>query len=429
MRQLLVGARQVVTCRGPARARVGAEQAELEVLQDGAVLIDGGVIEAVGSADQLARDHPGVNEIRAEGVLFPGFVDAHTHGVFGAARTADHERRAMGVPYKDIAAQGGGILESVADVRARTEADLTARTAARLRALTAHGTTTVEVKSGYGLDLETELKQLRVIRTLRESSPQTLISTFLGAHEVPPEYRSRRADYLDFVVQQVLPEVAREELATYCDVFCEPGVFSVEESRHLLEAARSLGLRLRLHADEIDGSGGAELAAELEADSADHLAAISPAGVEALARSGTVAVLLPGTMLFLGKRVQAPARALIEAGVPVVLATDFNPGSSPTPSLPLMMALGVSQMGLRPAETVIAVTVNAAASLGLAGRIGQIAPGYRADLALFDIDDWREVPYWFGANLVRQVWCGGSPCLAPEAPVSCWITGSSVTSP
>ena len=380
--------------------------AECEVLQDAAVLMDGTRIGWVGAR----KDAPKADRVvEVSGVMFPGFIDCHTHGVFGSPRLDDHERRALGVDYKAIAAAGGGILQSVRDVRARSEAELEALTRARLRALLANGATTIEVKSGYGLELEAELKQLRVIRRLAAELPVTLVPTFLGAHEVPPEYRATRDAYVDLVCQEMIPVVAKERLATSCDVFCEPGVFSATESRQILTAAARHGLAVKLHADELDGSGGAELAAELGALSADHLAAISDAGIKALAASPTVAVLLPATMVFLGKRAQAPARKLIEAGAAVALASDYNPGTSPTMSLPLVMALGVSQLGMRHAEVVTAVTVNAAAALGLHDR-GQIAPGCVADLVVAAVDDWREVAYWMGRGVVSAVWTAGSAC-------------------
>jgi len=274
------------------------------------------------------------------------------------------------------------------------------------------------VKSGYGLDLESELKQLRVIRRLADAIPATLIPTFLGAHEVPPEYRSKRAEYVRLVCDEMIPTVAREGLARSCDVFCEPGVFTTAESRQILETARRAGLAVKLHADELDGSGGAELAVELGALSADHLAAVSEAGVRALASGQTVAVLLPATMTFLGKKAQAPARRLLDAGAPVALATDFNPGTSPTMSLPLVMTLGVSQLGMRHAEVVMAVTVNAAAALGVAAERGQIAPGFVADLVVAGVEDWREVAYWMGADVVSAVWTAGSACPPLSPPVS-----------
>ncbi len=311
--------------------------AEVEVLRDAAILIDGERIAWVGPRVDAPRARA---RVEVSGVVFPGFIDCHTHGVFGAPRLDDHERRALGIDYKAIAAAGGGILQSVRDVRGRTEAELEALTRGRLAALIARGSTTIEVKSGYGLELEAELKQLRVIKRLAAALPATLVPTFLGAHEVPPEYRGKRTEYVQLVCNEMIPVVAREKLARACDVFCEPGVFSVDESRQILTAARAHGLDVKLHADELEGSGGAELAAALGAVSADHLASISEPGIRALAASDTVAVLLPATMIFLGKREQAPARRLIDAGAAVALATDFNPGTSPTMSLPLVMALG-----------------------------------------------------------------------------------------
>jgi imidazolonepropionase len=396
--------------------------AELDVLTDAAVLIDGERIAALGRYADLrpgtGNVERGVEVKEVAGVLFPGFVDCHTHAVFGAPRLDDHERRALGMDYKTIAAAGGGILESVRDVRARSDAELTALTRARLGALLAHGATTIEVKSGYGLDCETELRQLRVIRALAGDHPAALVPTFLGAHEVPPEFRDRRGDYVRLVCEEMIPVVARERLAVACDVFCEPGVFSVAEARTVLDAARRHGLAVKLHADELDGSGGAELAVAVGALSADHLAGVSPAGIRALGASETVAVLLPATLVFLGGRRQAPARGLLDAGAALALATDLNPGSSPTLSLPLVMALAVSQLALRHAEVVHAVTVNAAAALGMASDRGQVAPGFRADLVVCDVADWREVAYWMGGNAVTAVWTGGSACPLPIGSVS-----------
>ena len=395
--------------------------AEVEVLRDAAILVDGDRIAWVGPRKEApagAQHAAAVQVIEVSGVIFPGFIDCHTHAVFGAPRLDDQERRALGVDYKAIAAAGGGILQSVRDVRARSEHELEALTRSRLAQLLAHGATTIEVKSGYGLELEAELKQLRVIRRLAGHFPATLVPTFLGAHEVPPEYRNNRSAYVQLVCDEMIPAVAREGLAQSCDVFCEPGVFTPAESRKILSAARKSGLAVKLHADELEGSGGAELAVELEAQSADHLASISDRGIAALAGSSTVAVLLPATMIFLGKKSQAPARRLIEAGAAVALATDYNPGTSPTMSLPLVMALGVSQLGLRHAETVTAVTINAAAALGPAADRGQIAAGCVADLVVAAVDDWREIAYWMGANVVSAVWTAGSACPPPTARIS-----------
>jgi len=391
--------------------------AELEVLRDAAVLIDGERITWVGPRRE-AGEQSAIDVVEVTGVLFPGFVDCHTHAVFGAPRLDDHQRRALGMDYRAIAAAGGGILESVRDLRARPEAELTELTRRRLRTLLSHGSTTIEVKSGYGLTLETELKQLRVVQDLGASEPVSLTATFLGAHEVPPEFRNRRAEYVRLLCDEMIPAVAQAGLADACDVFCEPGVFSVPEARAILTAAQRSGLGVKLHADELQGSGGAELAAELRALSADHLAGVSDAGIRALAASPTVAVLLPVTMIFLGSSRQAPARRLLDAGAALALASDFNPGSSPAIGLPVVMALAVSQLGLRHAEALNAVTVNAAAALGMAADRGQIAPGFRADLVLCDVADWREVAYWVGGNPVTAVWTGGSACRLLPGPIS-----------
>jgi imidazolonepropionase len=270
------------------------------------------------------------------------------------------------------------------------------------------------VKSGYGLTLDDELRTLRVVRRLAQALPMRVVATWLGAHEIPLEHRERgdagRREYIDLLVHEMLPAIAREGLARNADVFCEPGVFTVPESRHILSAARAHGLGIKLHADELASGGAAELAGELRALSADHLAAVSDAGIAALASAGTVATLLPGTMLFLGKRDQAPARRLVEAGVAVALATDFNPGTSPTTNFPLILTLGVSQLRLSVAEALVAGTVNGAGALGLAADVGQLAAGFSADLALWAVDDARELPYWYGAGRCRSSWTRGKPC-------------------
>jgi imidazolonepropionase len=283
----------------------------------------------------------------------------------------------------------------------------------RLRTLAAYGVTTVEVKSGYGLSLPDELKTLRVIHRLAARLPMRIVPTFLGAHEIPLEYResaARRREYVELVIREMIPAVSGERLAVFADVFCETGVYTVDESREILTAARAAGLGLKLHADELTSCGGAELAAEIGATSADHLAAVSTEGIASLAGVGTVATLLPGTMSFLGMMKQAPARALIDAGVPVALATDFNPGTSPTPNFPLVMSLGLSQLRMSAHEVFIAATVNGAAALGEAKRVGQIAPGFSADLALWDAEDFREIPYWYGDRRCRASWSRGKAC-------------------
>jgi imidazolonepropionase len=411
---LFVNASQVVTCAGEPGARRGAAMGRVNVLTDAAVLIRGDRIVEVGPGRVLRGANPRASRVDCGGgVLMPALVDSHTHAVFGAPRFAEHELRAAGVDYMEIARRGGGIHASVRDVRERSEKALFDLAQARVRELASYGVGTIEVKSGYGLTLEDEVKLLTVIRRLAKLLPLRLVPTFLGAHEIPLEHRetaTRRRDYVDLVIHQMIPRVAADELARFADVFCETGVYTVAESREILGAARQAGLKLKLHADELTSSGGAELAAEMGATSADHLAAISDAGIRALARSGTVATVLPATMLFLGKPSQAPARRLIEAGVPLALATDFNPGTSPTVSLPLVMTLAVSQLRLNSAEAVIAATVNGAAALGLATEVGQIAPGFSADFALFGIRDYRELPYWLGARVCRGLWTRGKAC-------------------
>jgi imidazolonepropionase len=388
--------------------------ADAAVREKVAVLVHSETIVDVGPEATLRGAHPLATLVDCDGgVLAPGFVDSHTHAVFGRARYEEQELRATGVPYMEIARRGGGIHASVRDLRARGEDELFSLAEPRLAALAASGVTTVEVKSGYGLSLDDELKMLRVVRRLAETLPMRVVPTWLGAHEIPLEYRDRtdgRREYVERLVHEMLPTVAAEHLARFADVFCEPGVFTVDESRHILTAARDAGLGLKLHADELSAGGGAELAAALGATSADHLAAISDAGIAALAGSGTVATLLPATLLFLGKRDHAPARRLIEAGVPIALASDFNPGTSPTTNFPLVLTLGVSQLHLGVAEVMVAATVNGAAALGLAADVGQIAAGFSADLALWAIEDVRELPYWLGTGRCRASWTRGKPC-------------------
>ncbi|HZE08943.1 MAG TPA: imidazolonepropionase, partial [Gemmatimonadaceae bacterium] len=353
------------------------------------------------------------------GVLTPGLVDSHTHAVFGKPRFEEQELRAAGHDYMEIAVRGGGIHASVLDFRSRSEDELYGLALLRLRALASYGTTTVEIKSGYGLSVEDELKALRVIARLAAATPMRIVATWLGAHEIPHEYRSsgtQRTEFLRLLIEELLPKVKDQGVARFADVFCEPGVFTVDETRSILDASRRAGLGLKLHADELEPYGGAELAASLGAASADHLAAISDEGIRAIAKSTTVAALLPGTMLFLGKPRQAPARRLIDAGAAVALATDFNPGTSPTVNFPLILTLGVSQLRMSVAEVMVAATVNGAAALGLAGEIGQIAPGFAADLALFQITDVRELPYWYGARLCVGTWKAGAPCHPLETP-------------
>jgi imidazolonepropionase len=384
------------------------------IVTGAAVAVDGERIAGVGPEAELGQKYPSAVRIDCQrGVLTPGFVDSHTHAIFGKPRFEEQELRASGLDYMEIARRGGGIHSSVRDLRARSEDELLELALPRLMRLATHGVTTVEVKSGYGLTPDDELKSLRVIRRLGEILPMRLVPTWLGAHEIPLEFREMRdgrSEYVRLLVSTMLPAVSSGRLARFADVFCEPGVFTIDEARAILTAARSAGLGLKLHADELRASGGAELAAEIGATSADHLAAISETGIRVLAASTTVATLLPGTMLFLGKEKQAPARALVDAGAAVALATDFNPGTSPTTNFPLIATLGVSQLRLSVAEVMVASTVNGAGALSLADQVGQLAPGFSADLALFDVSDVRELPYWYGDHRCVATWVRGRAC-------------------
>lgn len=411
---VFVNAEQVATCSGSAAARRGADMTDAAVRREWAIAVEGEDIAASGPQEQVLRDFPTAQQVDCSGcVVTPGLVDSHTHAVFGRPRYEEQELRAAGAGYMEIARQGGGIHSSVRDLRSRSEDELFNLSVERVLRLASYGSTTIEVKSGYGLSLEDELKSLRVIARVAEAVPVRIVPTWLGAHEIPLEYRDRsggRAEYVQLLIGEILPAVAGDRLAVFADVFCEPGVFTIDESRAILRAARTAGLGVKLHADELEAHGGAELGVELGAVSADHLGAISEAGVRALASGSTVATLLPGTMLFLGRTHQAPARALIDAGAAVALATDFNPGTSPTVNFPLILTLGVSQLRMSASEALIAATVNGAAALGLAAKTGQLSPGFSADLAIFEADDFREIPYWYGDRRCRATWARGKAC-------------------
>ena len=380
---------------------------ELAIVTNGGLLVRDGVIVALGSSSGMEwLAGPDAKRLDAGGrVVMPGFVDAHTHPVFAGTREDEYEMRAEGLSYQQIAESGGGIRATVRSTRAASEDDLFELAAPRVRRMLEYGTTTIEAKSGYGLTLEDELKILRVIRRLNSETPLTLVPTFLGAHEIPDEYRGdypgqRRADYVRLLMDEMLPHVAVQRLARFADIFCESHVFALEESRHILSRARQLGLGLRLHVDQLTWGGGAQLAAELSAITADHLEWIDEDGIEKLAAAGVAAVLLPGAVFNLGLTRYAPARALIDRGVAVALATDFNPGSSPTLSMQMVLAIACTQMRMTPAEAITAATINAAYTLDLGHRAGSLEPGKHADVVVFDVDDYRQIPYFFGVNHV-----------------------------
>ncbi len=397
---------EVATPRGGAPL-AGPDQGRVERLAGVEVLCREGRIAFVGEREERIRKFgplEGAERLDGRGgTLVPGFVDPHTHLSWAGSREEEFAERLAGKSYLEIAAAGGGILSTVRATREASEEELVENVVRRLDWMLRHGTTTAEAKSGYGLNVADELKQLRAIREASEGHAVDLVPTLLAAHEVPPEHRDARERYVDVVCGEIVPAVAAAGLASFCDVFCEEGVFSAEESRRVLVAGREHGLLPRLHADEFVDSGGAALAAELGALSADHLIAVSDAGIEALAASGVTAVLLPGTSFFLMKHGYAPARRLVEAGVPIALATDCNPGSSHTESMPMIFTLAVFELGLTIEEALVASTLNAAASLGLADEIGSIRPGKRADLTLLDAPNLLHLAYHYGVNPVAAV--------------------------
>jgi len=339
--------------------------------------------------------------------VIPGFVDPHTHTVFGKTRQDEYERRIKGETYLEIAAAGGGIHSSVRDLRSRSEEELTELATVRLREMLSYGTTTVEIKSGYGLTLEDELKMLRAARQAAENVGIRSVRTCLAAHEMPAEYKENRKEYVRLVTDEILVKVKKENLATRCDVFCEPTVFNLEESLIILSRAQDLGMSLTVHADELTSFGGAVLAARMGANSADHLIRIDDQGRETLAASNTVAVMLPGTVFSLGLKSYAPGRGMIDQGCALALASDFNPGSSPILSMPLIMSIACTQMRLLPAESLVASTLNAAWALGKQAEVGSLAPGKKADFIILDGDDYRRIPYRAGHNPVESVFLGG----------------------
>jgi imidazolonepropionase len=399
---LLYGAGQLVTCSGSKKGpKRGKSLSDPGLVPDGALAIAQGKIRSVGARADVERSIGRariVKSIDAGGrVVMPGWVDPHTHSVFSRYRVDEYEARIRGEGYLEIERRGGGIRRTVREVREMDEERLFEVSRRRLAKMMECGSTTIEIKSGYGLDTEAELKMLRVIRRLAREMPLEIVATFMGAHQKPAESESAKP-YVDVVIEEMIPAVEREKLAEFIDVFCEEGVFDLDDTERILEAGRKAGLALRVHADEISPMGGAELAVRMGAVSAEHLTKISSAGVEALAASDTIAVLLPGTTFALGSREFAPARRLIEAGAAVALATDFNPGSAPSCSMPLVVAIACSQMRMTPAEAINAATINAAHAVRRGSLTGSLEAGKRADLVVYDVGDYREIPSRAGAN-------------------------------
>ena len=399
-------ASQLVTLAGPKRPRVNGGMAELAIVSDGGMLIRDGKIDRVGRSDEIEKEAGDGQIVDLAGrVVLPGFVDAHTHVVFAGNRLEDFERRARGETYEQIAKAGGGIWSTVEKTRAASETELFEHAKKRVEWFLKCGTTTVEAKSGYGLTIEDELKILRVMQRLNRETRLEIVPTFLGAHAVPRD--SSANQYVDLVVDEMLPCVASEKLAEFCDVFCERGYFDIEQSRKILSAAKDAGLNLRGHVDQLTNSGGAKLMAELGATTADHLEKTDEEGIAALKIANVQPVLLPGSVYALGSTIYPRARDMIEAGLAVVLATDFNPGSSPTPSMPMVLSLACTQMKMSPAEAITAATINAAYSLGRGDKIGSLESGKLANFAVFDCEDYREIAYWFGISRTHSVYVRG----------------------
>ncbi len=382
---------------------------ELGIIPDGAALLHSGAIVAVGSTDEVTRHTlaAGAEEIDCRGkVVLPGFVDSHTHPAFTAPRLVDFEKRIGGASYEEIAEAGGGIRSSIRGVREASVEQLAEHVLRALHEMTAQGTTTVEAKSGYGLSFESEVKSLRAIKLAAQSWHGTVIPTLLGAHVVPPEYRDGRERYVNIVCEQMIPTVAEEKLGQYVDVFCEKGAFTIEESAKILRAALERGLKTRVHVCQLAQTELASLL-EFHPDSLDHMDYVSDADLPALAKSATVATLLPAVNYFLGLDHFPPARKLIDSGVALALATDYNPGSSPTPSMPFVLSVACTHMKMAPAEAITAATINGAAALNLQHRKGSLEPGKDADIAVFDLEDYRELAYWVGVNRCERVYLNG----------------------
>lgn len=404
---LIVHAAQLLTIGGNnERPRTGRGLSDVGLVSDGAVAAAEGVLIAVGPTaqvlDEVATDAR-TTTIDARGmVVLPGFVDPHTHLIFAGSRADEFEMRLAGATYQEIAARGGGILSTMRATRAASEDDLLALGRVRLNGMLAHGTTTAEAKSGYGLSVEDEVKCLRAVHRLSAAHEVDLVPTFLGAHAVPPEFAGDADGYAGLVIDDMIPVVVEEDLAEFCDVFCDVGAFTPEQARGVLLAGREAGLDLKIHADELSDQGGAQLAANLDAISADHLLRAAESGLGAMATSGTMAVLLPTTALFLGIP-YANARRMIDLNLAVAIGTDFNPGTSPTFSMPMAIALACLGMKMTPAEAIVAATINAAHAIGVAEEIGSLEVGKVADVIILEMDDYRQLPMRFGTNPVRTV--------------------------
>jgi imidazolonepropionase len=395
---LLTHASQLLTLRGEAAPRRGQAMRDLGIIDDGALLMEDGKIAAVGTTDELRKQAMPAEEINCRGkVVLPGFVDSHTHPVFAAPRLIDFEKRISGASYEEVAEAGGGIRSSIRGVRESSAEQLAEKVLAALQEMAAQGSTTVEAKSGYGLDVDSELKSLEAIRQAAERWNGTVVPTLLAAHVVPSEHRDNPDEYVRIVCEEIVPRVAAQKLATYVDVFCERGAFTAEQSRAILYAAVANGLRTRIHIGQLTHTALNPFA-EFHCASFDHMDHLADADIAWLAKTDAVATLLPAANYFLGLSTFPPARKLIDNGAAVALATDYNPGTSPTTSMPFVLSAGCTHMKMSPAEAITAATINGACALNLQGQKGSLEPGKDADIAIFDAQDYREIPYWFGSN-------------------------------
>jgi imidazolonepropionase len=409
MKIAVVNIGQLVTIAGPDRPRVGAEMRELGLLHDAVLVLENGRVTACGSYVELRKQIDDETQVidAAGCMVTPGFVDAHTHLVFAGNRANEFEKRIGGATYQEIAAAGGGIQSTVALTRAASEDELLAETRRHRDWMLRGGTTTLEAKSGYGLNRETELRMLHVLARLAEEGPMRIVPTLLAAHTVPREFAERRAKYIRWVVEKCIPEVASLGLARYCDAFCDDHAFTVEETRQVLQAALRHGLGLRLHAEQFRPGTGAALGAELGAATVDHLENVTKETLHLLKQAGTQPVLLPASVFCLGREQYPPARTMIEMGLPVVIATDFNPGSSPSPSMLFTMSLASIEMKMLPAEALTAATINAAWSLGLGREVGSLEAGKSADFLIHECTDYRVLAYYVGAPAQPRVFIAG----------------------
>ncbi len=400
---------QLVTMTGPARPRIGAELKQLGIIRDACMLVDEGRITAVGTyADLAGAISSSSIVVDADGrCVTPGFVDAHTHLVFAGNRAAEFERRIAGETYQQIAASGGGILRTVELTRAATCDELFDAACHHRDWMVRSGTTTIEAKTGYGLEHETEVRMLNVIQRLNSEGPVRIVPTLLAAHTVPPEFAQRRGEYVHWIAEELIPEVISSHLAGACDVFCDDHAFTVEETQIVLASARRHGMHLRIHAEQFRPGTGADLAAELGAATADHLEAVTEESLHKLRIANVQPVLLPGSVFAIRSTTYPPARKMIELGLGIVLATDFNPGSSPVASMPFVMSLACLQMGLLPAEALTAATINAAYALHLGDRVGSLDPRKQADFVIHEFDDYRELAYFVAAPLRPRVFIAG----------------------